>query len=118
VVGARLDDHRDPCLFCDTFGDRGSAYVFVKPAAGWSGTQNARLFAGDSATGDQLGLSIGVGDDAIVVGAHLDDSVGKANHGSAYVFVKPAAGWGGTPSIGDLKSIIATERLSGLRYPS
>jgi hypothetical protein len=157
VVGARLDDHRDPCLFCDTFPDRGSAYVFVKPAAGWTGnltqnailgplgywfndqfgssvaikgdtiavgsffadaggtdhgaafvylkptagwsgirTQNATLLAADGAFGDQLGLSIAVGVDTIVVGAYRDDSFGKANHGSAYVFVKPAAGWAGT----------------------
>jgi hypothetical protein len=157
VVGARLDDYRDPCLFCDTFPDRGSAYVFVKPAAGWTGnltqnailgpsgywfndnfgssvavkgdtvavgsfladsggsdrgaafvflkptagwsgarTQNATLLAADSASGDQLGLSIAVGADTIVVGAHLDDTSGKANHGAAYVFVKPAAGWAGT----------------------
>jgi hypothetical protein len=156
VVGAPLDDHRDPCIFCDIFPDRGSAYVFVKPAAGWTGNliqnatlgplgywfndqfgssvavkgdtvavgaflddsnggdtgaayvyvkpaagwfgfrnQDARLVAGDGAFGDQFGFSIGVGDDTIVVGARLDDSVGKANHGSAYVFVKPAAGWAG-----------------------
>ena len=156
VVGARFADQPPQCLLCDAFPDRGYAYVFVKPAAGWAGnrtqnatlvpaafwlndqfgssvavrgdtvavgafladvgatdrgaayvyvkpasgwtgnrTENAKLIAADGAASDQFGVAIGMSDDTIVVGAYLDDSVGKANHGSAYVFVKPAAGWSG-----------------------
>lgn len=67
----------------------GAAYVFVKPAGGWSGilTQTAKLIASDTTSQAQLGWSIAMSGDTIVVGA-LGDS-------SAYVFVKPPGGWSG-----------------------
>ena len=76
---------------------QGSAYVFVKPAEGWSGTliQNAKLTASDGAANDILGTSVAVSGDTIVVGAGLDDIGANINQGSAYVFVKPAGGWSG-----------------------
>ncbi len=81
----------------DTSGNlnRGAAYVFVKPAAGWAGTisQNAKLIAGDGQAGDWFGGSVGISGDVVVVGAPLSFSNDK---GAAYVFVKPATGWVGT----------------------
>lgn len=96
VVGARFDDHPPGCLFCDPVVDAGSAYVFAKPAAGWSGTltQNAVLRASDRNPNDQFGVSVAVEGDTVAVGAFLVDS-GFADRGAAYVFVKPAAGWSG-----------------------
>ncbi len=75
----------------------GSAYVFVKPAGGWTGTLNesAKLFASDEAPGDQFGLSVAIAGDTVVVGAGWDDDKGF-DSGSAYVFVKPTGGWTGT----------------------
>ena len=70
--------------------DTGPAYVFVKPGAGWAtGTETAKLTASDGADDDKFGFSVAVDDDTVVVGAYGDDS----EMGSAYVFVKPGAGW-------------------------
>lgn len=68
---------------------QGAAYVFVKPAGGWSGTvtQTAKLIASDTTPQTQLGWSIAMSGDTIVVGAPGD--------WSAYVFVKPPEGWSG-----------------------
>jgi len=89
VVGVLGDD--------DKGSASGSAYVFVKPAGGWTGTltQSAKLLAADGAAGDQFGYSVAIAGDTVVVGANLDDDKG-VNSGSAYVFVKPAGGWTGT----------------------
>jgi hypothetical protein len=79
--------------------DAGAAYVFVRPPGGWTGTvyENAKLLASDGAANDRFGASVSLSGDAIAIGAPLD-SPGAAggDHGSAYVFVKPAGGWAGT----------------------
>ena len=95
VVGAQLDD------ILAAGDDEGSAYVFVKPAAGWSGllSQNAKLTASDGATtgavDDNFANAVDVSGDTVVVGAAFDNVGANANQGSVYVFVKPAAGWAG-----------------------
>ena len=78
VAGAYEDDDRG--------GASGSAYVFVKPAAGWAtGTQTAKLTASDGTTTDYFGISVAVDGDTAVVGAHFDDDNGSKS-GSAYAF--------------------------------
>ncbi|GIW43466.1 MAG: hypothetical protein KatS3mg077_0748 [Candidatus Binatia bacterium] len=81
----------------DTNGNmnRGAAYVFVKPAGGWSGnlTQSAKLVAGDGMPGDWFGDAVRISGNAIVAGAPFS---GADDPGAAYVFVKPAGGWSGT----------------------
>lgn len=91
------------------FIDAGAAYVFVKPAAGWSGTlgHSAKLIASDRAPNDRFGRSIDVKDDVIVVGSQFDD-VDASNTGSGYVFVKPAGGWSGT--LTQQAKLIASDR--------
>ena len=85
VVGASGDD-------VGGNGDQGSAYVFVKPAAGWANAaETAKLTASDGAVADGFGHSVAVSDDTVVVGAPSDNIGTNANQGSAYVFVKPAA---------------------------
>jgi hypothetical protein len=76
---------------------QGSAYAFVKPSGGWSGalTQTAKLAASDAMIEDFFGGSVAISGDTVVVGASGDD-VANTNQGSAYVFVKPGGGWGGT----------------------
>ena len=79
---------------------QGRAYVFVRPAAGWSGarSQTAELTAFGGAAGDHFGSSVAIGSDTALVGAP-DSIVGlNAGQGRAYVFVRPAAGWSGTRS--------------------
>jgi hypothetical protein len=75
---------------------RGSVYVFNEPAAGWSGnlTHSAKLTASDRLPNDQFGSAILISGDTIVVGAFFDDAPAN-DEGSAYVFVRPAAGWSG-----------------------
>ena len=55
--------------------------------------QQAELTASDGAANDQLGFSIAVADDTVVVGAPYDMVGANGNQGSAYVFVKPPSGW-------------------------
>ena len=63
-------------------GTPASAYVFQKPADGWSNmVQTAELTSSDAGSG--FGTSVAISGDTIVVGAN----------GKAYVFVKPAGGW-------------------------
>jgi hypothetical protein len=74
-----------------------SAYVFVKPGGGWTGTLNhtSKLVASDGAIGDWFGLSVAVSGSSVVVGAFLDD-FNAFTGGSAYAFVEPSGGWAGT----------------------
>ena len=94
VVGAPFDD----IVTNTTNIDRGSAYVFVKPAGGWNGDLGppARLIASDGAGADTFGVQVAISGDTIVVGASRAEIGGKFNQGAAYVFVKPEGGWSGT----------------------
>jgi hypothetical protein len=73
-----------------------SAHVFVRPPGGWTGalTESAKLIVSDGTSGDRFGQSVAISGDAIVVG----DPGADALKGAAYVFVKPAGGWSGTPT--------------------
>jgi hypothetical protein len=67
----------------------GKAYVFVKPASGWTNMkETAKLTPSDSYSG--LGASVAMSGNTVVVGA---SGTGFGTIGSAYVFVRPAAGW-------------------------
>ena len=80
----------------------GAAYVFEKPSTGWTGmTQTGILSASDQAYQDEFGISVDINDDVIVVGASSDDDI-ASNSGSAYVFEKPAIGWGNSTEIAKL----------------
>jgi hypothetical protein len=98
VVGSRGDD--------DNGTGSGSAYVFVEPGAGWSGTltEAAKLLASDGAATDSFGFSAGISGDTVVVGALLDDDSGT-DSGSAYVFTEPPGGWSGT--LGENAKLVA-----------
>jgi uncharacterized repeat protein (TIGR01451 family) len=106
VVGTSEDD-------IGANSDQGSAYVFVKPAGGWSGalTESAKLTASDGAPSDFFGSSVAVSGDTIVAGAFADDTGGSFNHGSAYVFMKPASGWSGT--LGENNKLIPSDGAAG-----
>ena len=83
VVGAYGDD-----------GYRGAAYVFARNQGGANNWGQVRtLVAADGAVWDCFGMSVAISGDAIVVGAHMDDSV----KGAAYVFARNQGGadlWG------------------------
>lgn len=72
-----------------TYGP-GTAYVFVKPAGGWTDmTPTATLTTSDGLADDYFGGSVAISGDTIVVG----DSGVNSYTGAAYVYVKPAGGW-------------------------
>ena len=102
VVGAHKADYIDLNDSSNNLADSGAAYVFTKPeSGGWAdATETAKLTASDGAANDELGISVSVHDETVVVGAHLenanDDDVDTtddvADSGAAYVFTKPASG--------------------------
>jgi hypothetical protein len=82
------------------FGNQfGEAYVFVKPEGGWTNmTETARLMASDAVEDNQFGYSVGISGNTVVVGAF-----GALNlQGAAYVYEKPAGGWGDMTQTGEL----------------
>ena len=83
VVGAPEGDGNAPWS--------GAAYVFS--ADGDSLTLLGKLTASDGMYGDRFGQSVAVDGDTIVVGAYRDHHSSLDSPGSAYVFVKPSAGW-------------------------
>jgi FG-GAP repeat len=87
VVGAPQDD-------VGANLDQGSAYVFVRPPGGWAGnlTETAKLTASGGEEGDALGATVAMVGDTVVAGAPCRDQ----GAGAAYVFTKPAGGWGGS----------------------
>ena len=86
--------------------NQGTAYVFVMPAAGWKGALNetAQLTSSDGIGGDELGYSVDVSGNTVVVGAS-NASIGSGCpngpsctdfEGAAYVYVQPSGGWNGS----------------------
>lgn len=73
----------------DTNSDTGAAYVFVKPAGGWTNmTQTAKLTASDGQPDDYLGWSASVTGGTVALGGFQYSEPRKA-----HVFVQPAGGW-------------------------
>ncbi len=86
VVGAP-EDYLIPSL-------PGEAYVFVKPAGGWTNmTETARLVAADRLNGDGLGISIQLKGKTLAVGAGFRTRGPNVEAGAVYVFEQPSSGW-------------------------
>ena len=71
--------------------NQGAAYVFVRSGTSWS--QEAKLTASDGLAGDELGSSVGVSGDKVVVGAWLADVGSNTDQGAAYVFARSEGVW-------------------------
>ena len=69
----------------------GSAYVFTRSGANWSGQQ--KLISSDNQEGDVFGWSVAVDGDTAVIGARLDDHSGFDDAGSAYIFTRSGTTW-------------------------
>jgi uncharacterized protein (DUF2345 family) len=82
--------------------NQGAAYVFVEPAAGWSGShdQKAELTASDGRAQDLFGVAAAINGNTIIVGAQFK----KKPTGAAYVFVEPASGWKNMTQTGELSA--------------
>lgn len=82
IVGADTDS---------TAGTRtGSAYIFVRSGTTW--TEQAELFASDSAPDHGFGVAVDIDGDIAVVSTPSDDTAGM-DAGSAYVFVRNGTEW-------------------------
>ncbi|MBI4672171.1 MAG: hypothetical protein HY741_10955 [Chloroflexi bacterium] len=68
---------------------RGNGYVFVKPAAGWSGnvTETAKLHSTDAGVNELFGDSVATDGNTVVIGSPW------YGNGAAFVFKKPGGGW-------------------------
>jgi FG-GAP repeat len=86
VVGAR--EHTG------AVDQQGAAYVFVRPATGWTNmTETAELTASDAEPIAYLGNSVAISGRTVVAGAPLATG---ASEGAAYIFVEPTTGWATT----------------------
>ncbi len=72
-----------------------AVYVYVQPAAGWSGslTQNTELAASNETTTDAFGDAVAMSGATVIVGAPDHRRLGStgAGQGAAYVFTCPVA---------------------------
>jgi len=82
VIGAWLDD--------DTAVDSGSAYVFVRNGTNWS--QQAHLSPDTGGQSDNIGYSIDLSGDTVIIGAINDDEA-AVDAGAAYIFVRDGTNW-------------------------
>ena len=78
----------------------GTAYVYLEPPTGWTGTgnYNAGLGAPDAVQGDSFAQSLAIGENQNVIavggpGANIGNNL---EQGAAYAYVRPGAGWKGT----------------------
>jgi hypothetical protein len=76
----------------------GRAYVFVEPAAGWSGTQEQTTELGPSngVNGAYFGNSVSVSSENVAVGAPGQSVGSNQGEGAVYIYSKPSAGWPNT----------------------
>ncbi|MEY2512140.1 MAG: hypothetical protein QOE26_2903 [Verrucomicrobiota bacterium] len=85
VIGAYgWDAPRDPN---GDFDERGAAYVFSRSGTTW--TQQSQILPGDSNSGDNFGISVGVSGDTAIIGARRAPAVGTVVAGAAYVYRLP-----------------------------
>lgn len=78
VFGARLND--------DAGSQSGAAYLFHRPAGGWSDmTETQKLTASDGTAGDMFGGHVAADGDVVLIGANRADIYGT-DSGAAYVF--------------------------------
>jgi hypothetical protein len=100
TFGMAVDVHDDtivvgaPSHAVGTHSGQGAAYVFTRPAGGWSSNdETAILTASDGTYGDGFGRAVALSGDTIVVGVPYDTVGSNWGQGSAYAFAKPAEGW-------------------------
>lgn len=73
---------------------QGAAYVWQRPASGWTNaTQTAALTSSDGATDDYFGSSVAIAGTTIVVGAPYHTVGSTSYEGQVYVYERPASGW-------------------------
>ena len=84
VVGAYKDTHGG-------MPNAGSAYVFTRSGTQW--TQQQKLTTNDAVTYQRFGASVALDQDALLVGALMDNKQAPYDSGSAYLFVYNGSQW-------------------------
>ncbi len=103
LVGANEEDENG--------AESGAAYIFEKPAAGWTDTtETAKLTAADAAAGDGFGEAVSISGDVCVIGAKNKGTSG-IDTGAAYVFVKPVGGWTDTTETAKLSPAVCDDDM-------
>ena len=106
VAGAIHNDLSSPlCPDC------GAAYLFEKPAGGWSSMTETAKLAPRTGWYSHFGSSVAISDDTVVVGARKAGTFCCAAQGLGYVFEKPPTGWATTGTYATWLS--ATDGSSG-----
>ncbi|HMS43187.1 MAG TPA: FG-GAP-like repeat-containing protein, partial [Pyrinomonadaceae bacterium] len=105
VVGAYLDDE-------SIYTDCGSAYAYLRTGTTWQ--EESRMVASERTSNSQMGYSVGISGDTIVIGARFaQTSAASADFGSAYIFTPVA----GTPRVWTQRSILtAPQRSAGDQF--
>ena len=84
----------------------GSAFVFTKPAAGWTDNNRpVQLNPAVRGANDKFGFSVAVDGDIVVVGAYAEGS----SRGSAYLFTKPGTAWANGNEVAQLTASVRTD---------
>ena len=84
-------------------GTIGAAYVFVKPATGWTTmTETAKLTPSDGAPEDSFG-AVGVSGNTVIVG-NAPCTGANSRTGKVYVYVEPPTGWVSTTETAQLSA--------------
>jgi archaellin len=88
VVGAPRSD-------ANGLVQRGRAYIYVEPTAGWSGTrgQTAELDPSDGTKNEYFGFSVSISGGTVVVGGPQQTVGSNGTQGAAYVYTQPSTGW-------------------------
>ena len=79
LIGAKIDDSVISIV-----------YVFTRPNADGTFTEQDTLNATDAKTNDNFGISVSLYGDTALIGTNFDDDVGS-NSGSVYVFTRPSS---------------------------
>jgi formylmethanofuran dehydrogenase subunit D len=84
---------------------QGAAYVFQKPASGWTNAlETAELTASDGQPDDGLGQSVALSSGGLTIAAGaLNASIGvQSQQGAVYLYQMPASGWANATQIAKL----------------
>jgi hypothetical protein len=83
---------------------QGAAYVFSRPASGWSTLDRpaGELTSSNGSAYDYAGFSVAIAGKTVVAGAPYRRVEGHRNAGAAYVFVESPLGWAATTETGQL----------------
>ena len=91
--GSDVDISDDDIIIAADYkaGRTGAAYVYSKPITGWVDTvETVKLNIGSK--GSRFGISVGIHNDEIVVGAD-GSGLDGTRKGYAYIYTKPTTGW-------------------------